>query len=87
MGVRRDIAKGARLPDITLVKTADLLVGLVFHSKSVRVTYQSADKCTTIDPMTAEHIELISSLGDKKGKFSLFGCLNHCSTRGNFENY
>ena len=35
-----------------------------------------------IDPATAEHIELISSLGPERNKLSLFGILNHCSTKG-----
>ena len=53
-----------------------------FQGKSLRVEYQTAEKCTTIDPETAEQIELMSSLGDKKSKLSLFGLLNKCLTRG-----
>ncbi len=35
-----------------------------------------------IDPQTAEHIELMTCLGDKKSKLSLFGVMNHCVTKG-----
>ena len=35
-----------------------------------------------IDPQTAEHIELMASLGDKKSRLSLFGVMNHCVTKG-----
>ena len=41
-----------------------------------------ADKSTVIDPQTAEHIELMASLGDKKSRLSLFGVMNHCVTKG-----
>jgi hypothetical protein len=41
-----------------------------------------ADKSTVIDPQTAEHIELMTCLGDKKSKLSLFGVMNHCVTKG-----
>jgi DNA mismatch repair ATPase MutS len=43
---------------------------------------QVADKSTVIDPQTAEHIELMTCLGDKKSKLSLFGVMNHCLTKG-----
>ena len=41
-----------------------------------------AEQATVIDPATAEHIELMCSLGQRKSKLSLFGVLNHCSTPG-----
>ena len=47
----------------------------------MRVEYQVAEQSTIIDPATAEHIELMSSLGHNKSKLSLFGVLNHCSTQ------
>ena len=61
--------------------------GIRFHAYSLRVVYESAQLCTTIDPLTAEHIELITSIGDQKSKFSLFGCLNKCTTRGKTCNF
>ena len=54
----------------------------MFARKSLRVEYQVAEQSTIIDPATAEHIELMSSLGQSKSKLSLFGVLNHCSTQG-----
>ena len=41
-----------------------------------------AEQATVIDPATAEHIELMCSLGQRESKLSLFGVLNHCSTPG-----
>ena len=52
------------------------------ENRSPRVEFQTAEQCTIIDPETAEHIELMNSLGDRKSKLSLFGCLNKCLTRG-----
>ena len=54
----------------------------MFARKSLRVDYQVAEKSTIIDPATAEHIELMTSLGQSKSKLSLFGVLNHCNTQG-----
>ena len=54
----------------------------MFARKSLRVEYQVVEQSTIIDPATAEHIELMSSLGQSKSKLSLFGVLNHCSTQG-----
>ena len=48
--------------------------------KSLRIEYQVAEKSTLIDPATADHIELLASLGAKKSKLSLFGVLNKCTT-------
>ena len=48
--------------------------------KSLRIEYQVAEKSTIIDPATADHIELLASLGAKKSKLSLFGVLNKCVT-------
>ena len=39
-----------------------------------------AEKSTIIDPATADHIELLASLGARTSKLSLFGILNKCST-------
>ena len=48
--------------------------------KSLKVDYQVAEKSTIIDPATAENIELLSSLGTRHKKGSLFGVLNKCSS-------
>jgi hypothetical protein len=48
----------------------------------IRFFGEVADKSTVIDPQTAEHIELMTCLGDKKSKLSLFGVMNHCVTKG-----
>ena len=48
--------------------------------KSLRIEYQVAEKSTIIDPATADHIELLASLGARKSKLSLFGVLNKCVT-------
>ena len=48
--------------------------------KSLRIEYQVAEKSTIIDPATADHIELLASLGARKSKLSLFGVLNKCTT-------
>ena len=39
-----------------------------------------AERSTIIDPATADHIELLASLGARTSKLSLFGILNKCST-------
>ena len=48
--------------------------------KSLKIEYQVAENTTVIDPATAEHIELLTSLGPRKSKLSLFGVLNKCTT-------
>ena len=53
-----------------------------FNRASLKIEYQAADQVTVIDPATAEHIELMSSLGPEKNKLSLFGIMNHCRTKG-----
>lgn len=53
-----------------------------FNRASLKVDYQVADRATAIDPATAEHIELMSCLAPGRSNLSLFGVVNHCSTRG-----
>ena len=53
-----------------------------FNRASLKIEYQGADQVTVIDPATAEHIELMSSLGPERNKLSLFGIMNHCKTKG-----
>ena len=48
----------------------------------MKVEYQVAEKSTVIDPATAEHIELLHSLGTKRNNLSLFGILNKCKSHG-----
>ena len=47
----------------------------------MKVEYQMAEKSTVIDPATAEHIELLHSLGPKRNNLSLFGILNKCKSQ------
>ena len=71
--------KSTNLKRMRIVTT---FLGIRFHDNSIQVRYESAQSCTTIDPLTAEHIELITSIGDNKSKYSLLGVLNKCTTRG-----
>ena len=48
--------------------------------KTLKVEYQVAEKSTIIDPVTADHLELLSPRGEKKSKVTLFGLLNQCSS-------
>ena len=65
-----------------LLKYLEYSEAVTFRSNSIRVDFQAADKCTVVDPETAEHIELMTSLGNDKTGLSLFSCLNKCTTRG-----
>ena len=65
-----------------ILKYVEFTHTFTFNRKSLRVDYQVADKSTVIDPATAEHIELLSSLGPRRSKLSLLGVLHHCSTQG-----
>ena len=65
-----------------LLKYVECTLNHGFNRSSLKIEYQGADQVTVIDPATAEHIELISSLGPERNKLSLFGILNHCSTKG-----
>ena len=65
-----------------LLKYVEFTHKFSFSRHSLKVDYQVADKSTVIDPATAEHIELMTCLGHRKSKLSLFGVLNHCSTQG-----
>ena len=47
---------------------------------TLKVEYQVAEKSTIIDPVTADHLELLSPRGKKKTKVTLFGLLNQCSS-------
>ena len=49
-------------------------------AKTLKVEYQVAEKSTIIDPCTADHLELLSSRGQKKSKVTLFELLNQCSS-------
>ena len=64
-----------------LIKYVEFTENFMFARKSLRVEYQVAEQSTIIDPATAEHIELMNSLGQSKSILSLFGVLNHCSTQ------
>ena len=46
----------------------------------MKIEYQVAEKSSSIDPATAENVELLASLGPRKSKLSLFGLLNRCSS-------
>ena len=48
--------------------------------KTLKVEYQVAEKSTIIDPVTADHLELLAPRGQKKSKVTLFGLLNQCSS-------
>ena len=66
----------------SLIKYVEYTENFMFAKKSLKVDYQVSEKSTIIDPATAEHIELINSLGQHKSKLSLLGVLDHCSTVG-----
>ena len=65
-----------------LLKYIEFHLNHGFNRASLKIEYQAADQVTVIDPATAEHIELMSSLGPEKNKLSLFGIMNHCRTKG-----
>ena len=48
--------------------------------KTLKVEYQIPEKSTIIDPVTADHLELLAPRGQKKSKVTLFGLLNQCSS-------
>ena len=56
-----------------LIKYVEFTENFMFARKSLRVEHQVAEQSTIIDPATAEHIELMSSLGQSKSKLLLFG--------------
>ena len=65
-----------------LLKYVEFSLNHGFNRASLKIEYQGADQVTVIDPATAEHIELMSSLGPERNKLSLFGIMNHCRTKG-----
>ena len=65
-----------------LIKYVENVENFMFVRRALKIEYQVAEKSTIIDPSTAADIELMSSMGDKKSKLSLFGVLNRCSTKG-----
>jgi DNA mismatch repair protein MSH4 len=65
-----------------LLKYVEYTNNYGFNRASLKVEFQVADQSTVIDPATAEHIELLSSLGPRRSKLSLLGVLDHCSTPG-----
>ena len=65
-----------------LMKYVEFSLNYGFNRASLKIEYQGADQVTVIDPATAEHIELMSSLGPERNKLSLFGMMNHCTTKG-----
>ena len=65
-----------------LIKFLEHSQGINFPPKSVKVEYQVPESSTIIDPETAEQIELMNCLVQKKSAKSLFAVMNQCSTPG-----